>query len=185
MDTPDRGGEFMSGIAKRIFITFLVVVVILAAGLLFTYQIIPINWISFMEIQPSFRPMEDPLPVPPRSIPVEGAAFVPGSGSPFNPIPDDQASLARGQSFYEINCAICHGKQGKGDGPVAEELIRKPADLTGPNAKILSDGEIFQVISDGVQPPLGTKGGMPPLKENLSITDRWDVVNYVRSLQEQ
>jgi mono/diheme cytochrome c family protein len=175
----------MSGMAKRISLTFLVVVVILAVGLLFTYQIIPLDWISFMEIQPSFRPMEDPLPVPARSVPVEGAAFVPGAGSPVNPVPSSPDSLARGQSFYAINCALCHGNQGKGDGPIAKDLIRKPSDLTGVNVAPLSDGEIFQVITSGVQPPAGTKGGMPALRENLTVNDRWDVVNYVRSLQGQ
>jgi mono/diheme cytochrome c family protein len=175
----------MSSLAKRISITFLVVAVILAIGLLFTYQIIPINWIGFMEIQSSFRPMEDPLPVPPRSVPIEGAAFVPGAGSPVNPISPDQASQERGRGLYEINCAICHGEQGKGDGPVAEKLIRKPADLKGPNATSLSDGEIFLVITNGVQPPAATRGGMPDLKQNLSVEDRWDVVNYVRNLPAQ
>ena len=42
----------------------------------------------------------------------------------------------------------------------------------------LSDGELFMTITDGVA------GGMPSLKENLPTAEmRWDVVNYVRSLQ--
>ena len=53
------------------------------------------------------------------------------------------------------------------------------------NVTQLSEGEIFQVITDGVQPGEGRKGGMPNLRENLSVNDRWDVVNYVRSLQGQ
>jgi mono/diheme cytochrome c family protein len=175
----------MSVLAKRITITFLVVIVILAIGLLFTYQIIPINWIGFMEVQRSFRPMEDPLPVPPRSVPIEGAAFVPGAGSPANPIPSDPASLERGKAYYAVNCAICHGTQGQGDGPVAAKLVRKPSNLTGINATSLSDGELFIVLTNGITPPTGTKGGMPGLKENLTINDRWDLVNYVRSLPAQ
>jgi mono/diheme cytochrome c family protein len=175
----------MSSLTKRISLTFLVVAAILAIGLLFTYQIIPIHWVGFMEVQSSFRPMEDPLPVPPRSVPIDGAAFVPETGSPANPIPADQASLERGHVLYGINCAICHGELGKGEGSVAENLIRKPADLSSPNVTSLSDGEIFMVITNGVEPPTGIKGGMPGLKENLSIGDRWDVVNYVRSFPAQ
>jgi mono/diheme cytochrome c family protein len=175
----------MSGLAKRMTITLLILAIPLVLGLLFTYQIIPIDWVSFMEIQPSFLAMEDPLPLPPNSVPIEGAAYVPGAGSAINPISNDEASLARGQSMYQIHCSLCHGDKGKGDGPVAEALIRKPANLTSVNVIQLSEGEIFQVITDGVLPGEGRKGGMPSLRENLSISDRWDVVNYVRSLQAQ
>ena len=54
----------MSGLAKRIAITIGAFLAILALGLLLTYQVIHVDWITFMEIQPSFRPMEDPLPIP-------------------------------------------------------------------------------------------------------------------------
>lgn len=173
----------MSGLAKRIAITIGAFIAVLALGLLLTYQVIHIEWVSFMEIQPAFRPMEDPLPLPPNSVPVQGAAYVPDSGNPVNPIPSNQASRERGQTLYEINCELCHGKQGKGDGPVAEKLVRKPADLTGGNVEPLSDGEIFLIITDGVQLPKGSAGGMPALRENLAVIDRWDVVNFVRSLE--
>ena len=68
---------------------------------------------------------------------------------------------------------------------MAEKLVRKPSKLTGINVTSLSDGEIFMVITNGVIPPTGTKGGMPGLKENLAVGDRWDVVNYMRSLPAQ
>jgi mono/diheme cytochrome c family protein len=185
MDAPHGGNPIMSGLARRIIITLMILAVPLVVGLLFTFQIIKIDWVSMMEIQPSFRAMEDPLPVPPNSVPIEGAAFVPGSGSPANPIPPDSYSLARGQSYYEINCALCHGNIGKGDGSVAEKLVRKPTDLTGSDAAQLSDGEIFMVITNGIHPGSSRKGGMPDLRENLKINDRWDVINYVRNLQGQ
>ncbi|HSB67579.1 MAG TPA: c-type cytochrome [Anaerolineales bacterium] len=173
----------MNGLAKRIVITLAILAAPLVFGLLITYQVIHIDWISLMEIQPSFRPMENPLPVPANSVPIEGAAFVPGAGNPLNPIAADQASLRRGKTLYEVNCSLCHGEQGKGDGSVAEELIRKPPDLSGTNVTELSDGEIFLVITNGVNPGIGYQGGMPPLRENLEIEDRWDIVNYVRNLQ--
>ena len=173
------------GLANRIAITLAILATPLILGLLLTYQIIHIDWISFMEIQPSFRPMEEPLPVPPQSVPIQGAAYIPGVGSPENPIPSDQDSLARGQSLYEINCELCHGKDGSGGTLLAEKLSRKPTNLTGENVTLLSDGEIFFIIADGVQPPSGTKGGMPALRENLLVNDRWDTINYVRNLQGQ
>jgi mono/diheme cytochrome c family protein len=164
-------------LAKKFLITLVIVIVPLGIGLLFTYQVIDIQWISFMEIQPAYRPMEDPRQIPPNAVPVQGVAFLPNVGSPQNPVQADQNSVARGQYLYGINCALCHGPLGKGDGPVAEKLARKPANLTGPNVTQIDDGTIFLVISNGVP------GTMPPLRENLAVGDRWDVVNYVRTLK--
>ncbi len=43
----------------------------------------------------------------------------------------ESASAVRGHATYVNYCGSCHGKQGEGDGPVAEYLEPKPADLTG------------------------------------------------------
>ncbi len=72
---------------KRLFIVLGILVCPLILGLLITYQVIKVDWISFMEIQPSYTSMEDPLPLPPESVPVQGAAYVPGLGAPVNPVP--------------------------------------------------------------------------------------------------
>jgi mono/diheme cytochrome c family protein len=167
---------------KRIVITLSIPLALLLVGLLFTYQVIPIQWVSSMEIQPSFRPMENPLPVPARSVPVQGAAYLPGAGNPANPVAADPASIERGKNLYVTSCYVCHGG-GAGDGPVADKLTRKPANLTGVNVKELSDGEIFMVITSGVKFS-NNQISMPDLRENLAANDRWDVVNYVRSLQQ-
>ena len=169
------------GLLKRVLITLAVPVAILLVGLLFTYEIIPIRWVSTMEIQSSFDPMEDPLPVPERSVPVQGAAFIPGAGNPANPIPADQASIENGKSLYITSCYPCHGG-GAGDGPIAEKLTRKPANLTSDNVKQLTDGEIFIIISNGIKIS-NNQITMPDLRENLAVNDRWNVVNYVRSLK--
>ena len=146
--------------------------------LLFTYDFIKVDWISFMEIQPSFKPMERPLPVPAASIPVEGPAYVPGMGAPVNPVPADEVSLGRGAQLFSINCSHCHGTSGRGDGRVAPFLAQfKPADLTQPAIQSRSDGALFLTISTGVP------GRMPALNENLTVRDRWDVVNYLRTLK--
>jgi len=165
-------------VIKRLIILMMLLGAPFLLGLLFTYEIIDINWISFMEIQESFQPQESPLPLPPGSVPVDGANVAAGL-DPTNPVTRDEASLQRGQELFQINCALCHGPQGQGNGPFAAFLQNKPSNLTEGAAMGLSDGEIFRVISDGVE------GRMPPLRENLRIHDRWDVVNYVRSLQGQ
>jgi len=162
----------------RLLIIGFVVILLGGALLLFTYDVIKIDWISFMEIQPSYKPMENPLPVPAQSIPVEGAAFVPGMGAPVNPIKADDVSVARGAQLFNVNCSHCHGVGGQGNGLIATYLEkRRPANLTSDAVQSKSDGAIFLTISNGVP------GSMPPLNENLSVRDRWDVVNFIRTLK--
>lgn len=163
---------------RQLFGVFVVLGVIGGIILLFTFDIIKIEWISFMEVQPSYRQMENPLPVPARSIPIEGAVIIPGMGAPENPMPGDEASIVRGQELFAIHCQMCHGQTGEGTGPIAAFLIKfKPANLTTDVVQSKSDGSIFMTITNGLE------GRMPPLNENLTVSERWDVVNYVRTLQ--
>jgi mono/diheme cytochrome c family protein len=165
-------------IIKRMAMLFAVVIVAFAVIMLFTYDVIKIDWPSFMEIQPSFRPMEHPLPPPDSSIPVEGAVTIPNMGLPENPTLVDEASIARGKELFAINCQMCHGPAGEGNGTVAPFLLHfKPANLTTDVVQSKSDGSIFMTITNGLE------GRMPPLNENLTVSERWDVVNFVRTLK--
>ena len=86
---------------------------------------------------------------------------------------------------------MCHGEGAQGDGTVAAFLVKKkPADLTSEAVQSKSDGNWFLTISNGIWNPNNTlfpevqfSGQMPPLNENLSIRERWDVVNYLRTLK--
>lgn len=76
----------------------------------------------------------------------------------------------------ETNCVACHGPAGKGDGPAAAALPPpKPADWTSARVQSESDGELFWKISNG-------RGAMPPWK-HLPEKDRWEIVNYIRTLK--
>jgi mono/diheme cytochrome c family protein len=161
---------------KRLVSLLVVVAVLGGILMLFTYDVIKLDWISFMEIQPSYKPMENPLPVPPDSIPIEGAAYVPGMGSPVNPVEVDDVSIERGAELFRLNCVICHGEKGMGDGVIGTFFANKPANLTTVTVQALSDGSIFLVISNGVE------GRMPALNENLNVRERWDLVNFIRTL---
>lgn len=161
---------------RQLFGVFVVLGILGAIVLIFTFDIIKIEWVSFMEIQPSYRQMEDPLPVPARSIPVEGPITIPGMPPPENPVEADETSVTRGSNLYEIHCQMCHGQTAQGNGPVAAFLANKPANLTTPVVQSKSDGSIFLTITNGVE------GKMPPLNENLTISERWDLVNFIRTL---
>jgi len=162
---------------RRLFLLLLGVGLVMASVLLFTYEVIRIDWVSFMEIQPAHKWGENPLPIPPRSVPLEGPASIPNMGAPENPLAADEVSIARGAELYSIHCALCHGESGKGNGVLANFLQNKPSDLTGAAVQSKSDGALFLTITNGVL------GRMPPLNENLTLRERWDVVNYMRTLK--
>jgi mono/diheme cytochrome c family protein len=167
-----------SVILKRLGVLFAAVAVLVGISLLFSEDIIKIQWTSFMSISPAQQPMEHPLPVPSQSIPIEGPAYLSNRGAPTNPVPADQTSIARGAELFQINCSACHGLDGKGQGPVSAFLQpKKPTDLTSPAVQFLSDGAIFLVITQG------RPGAMPALNENLTVRERWDVVNFIRTMK--
>lgn len=102
----------------------------------------------------------------------------PDAAKAKNPVTADATSIAAGKQLFEKNCASCHGKTGKGDGMMGEELNPKPADLTSTTRKHgTTDGEVFAVVKDGVK---GT--GMKGFNSKLTTHQLWDVVNYVQTL---
>ncbi len=161
---------------KQLLVVFAVLAILAGALLLFSYDIIKIQWVSFMGVQPSFGNMEQPLPVPSRSIPVEGPAFIPGLGAPTNPVPADAVSVTRGAQLFATHCVMCHGVKGEGNGQLAALLANKPINLTLPITQTKNDGALFFTISNGVA------GRMPALNENLTVRERWDVINFLRTL---
>ena len=166
----------LSVIIRRLAMIFAAAGLALAVLMLFTYDIIKIEWPSFMEIQPSYRQMENPLPVPERSIPIEGPVAIPGMLPPENPVEADEASIRRGGQLYAAHCQMCHGQTAEGNGPIAPFLANRPANLTTPVVQAKSDGSLFLTITNGVN------GKMPPLNENLTVPERWDLVNYLRTI---
>jgi len=176
---------------KQLVAVFAVLLVLVGALGIFAFDVIKIDWISFMEIQPSFGIQEKPLAVPAQSIPVEGAAYIPGNGAPTNPVPADETSIARGAQLFATHCQMCHGETGEGNGTVSAFLVKKkPADLTSEAVQGKSDGSLFLTISNGIFNPNNSlfpniqfSGQMPPLNENLNVRERWDVVNYIRTLK--
>jgi len=95
-----------------------------------------------------------------------------------NPITSTHESIAAGQKIYSKTCAMCHGKTGDADGPAVIELNIHPAKLSDSRLATESDGALFWKITTGKKP-------MPAYGKRLSETDRWHLVNYVRTLSKQ
>jgi len=92
-----------------------------------------------------------------------------------NPVAGGAKAVEAGKKVAQVNCVLCHGESGKGNGPGAAALNPKPADWTSNKVQQESDGELFWKISNG-------RGPMPSWK-HLPETDRWSVVHYIRSLK--
>jgi mono/diheme cytochrome c family protein len=96
----------------------------------------------------------------------------------------DQTDLSEGKKVFETRCFVCHGRDGKGDGPSATGLSEKPQDLTDPNwQKSNSDDLIGIVIKQGGV-AIGKTGAMPP-NPDLTQAQIQSLVAFVRSLAHQ
>ena len=92
-----------------------------------------------------------------------------------NPVAATPATLAEGKQLYAKHCENCHGENGDGKGQKAPELSTAPTDFTkAPKWTARADGELFYRITKGRQP-------MPAFDDKLSETERWEVIDYIRT----
>lgn len=112
-----------------------------------------------------------------------GEALIVAQGNPDaaklkNPVAASAESIAAGKQVYTRYCAVCHGTSGHGGS--GSDISAPAPDLTDNEWKHGStDGEIFDVIKNGVPPELN----MEPWGDRIKDTDIWNVVNYIRSLK--
>lgn len=87
-----------------------------------------------------------------------------------NPVPATDESLAIGAGLFENNCQICHGADGKGGSLAPDLTLHVPAH---------GDGFLFGSISEGF-PVDSAEPLMPAFKAQLTETERWHLVNFLR-----
>ena len=93
-----------------------------------------------------------------------------------NPLKNDNKSSAFGKKIFSQLCAVCHGPKGKGDGMAGAGLTPKPTNLTSDVVQSQSDGAIFWKITKGRAP-------MASYKDLLPEKQRWQIINYIRTLK--
>jgi len=94
-----------------------------------------------------------------------------------NPLPNEDAVLADGKELYNRFCTHCHGATGGGDGLVGQVYLG----VTPYNSAAVKDkgeGHIYHVITHG-------KGRMQAHASQLEPMERWKIVRYVQTLQNQ
>jgi high-affinity iron transporter len=95
-----------------------------------------------------------------------------------NPVSPTPEGIAAARIIYENRCANCHGVNGDGKGPKADELSVAPADFR--NSRVMAavtDGELYWQITKGARP-------MPSF-ESLSEQERWQLVDYIRTFAQR
>jgi mono/diheme cytochrome c family protein len=94
-----------------------------------------------------------------------------------NAVASSPESINEGKSLYTTHCKSCHGTKGLGDGSKAAQLKTEPGDFSTAEFQSQSDGSIFYKTSEG-------RDDMPGFKKKIpDADDRWNVVNYVRTLK--
>ncbi len=93
-----------------------------------------------------------------------------------SPVAADAALLARGHDRYGIYCMPCHDERGEGKGVLSERAKVPTANLLDARIRGLSDGEMFDTITNG-------KGLMAGYRYPIGAHDRWAIIAYVRDMQ--
>ena len=96
--------------------------------------------------------------------------------NPFAAVANQEKVLKDGKRLYGYICITCHGPHAKGKGKISDKFPPAP-DLTTDLYKNKEDGYIYHRITFG-------SAIMPGYGHALSSDERWKVVSYLRTLQE-
>ncbi len=92
-----------------------------------------------------------------------------------NPLLPTKENLELGKNKFNIYCSPCHGYLAEGDSRLKGSFPNPPS-LHSQKVRNWSDGRIYHVIVEG-------QNVMPSYSYQLSIEERWAVINYIRVLQ--
>jgi mono/diheme cytochrome c family protein len=137
--------------------------------------------VTYKDQAQGFTPPEGTVPIDGGEAPVSNIIDA-ASDVLVNPRAANLGSIENGRVQYERFCSACHGISGLGDGPVSmTSAIKGPLAgvlaIAGPTsiARIRSDGHIYTTIRYGRR--------RMPSYSRIQPDDRWDIVNYLRYLE--
>ncbi len=134
-----------------------------------------------MAYQASIRPWQSGEQPAEGAVPVTGLEPNPEDAQAVdaveNPVPSDPASIARGRALFADHCQPCHGPGGDGHG-VLEKELGELVPLSELVTADVTDGYVYGVIRNGGL-------SMPAYGPDLTVRERWDLVNYLRTLGQQ
>ena len=150
---------------------------------------VTLPWDKDMQDQPSMKPQDSVIATNQSTVPVGGKdrfsppkdiielvqARLEAGRTLVNPIAKSPESLARGRQMYELHCLVCHGEQGRGDGPVGRKFVPQPMELNLDYVQLQPDGQIYYTISHG-------SIAMPAYWQAISPDDRWHLVNFIKEV---
>lgn len=172
----------MKGLHWRNLARILCLLAIPAVGL-------TLPWDKDMQDQPSMKPQDslvaeinDSIPVggrdvypPPKDVIELVRARLDAGRTLVNPIAISPESLARGREMYDTHCIVCHGAQGRGNGPVGQKFVPQPMELNLDYVQLQPDGQLFYTISHGSL-------AMPFYRQAIAAQDRWHLVNFIKEV---
>jgi mono/diheme cytochrome c family protein len=96
-----------------------------------------------------------------------------------SPPKNSPASIAAGNALFGMDCASCHGQDGRTPTPIGKSMYPRALDLSSREVQQMSDRELFWVIKNGIR-----LSGMPGFARINSDQEIWELTYYVRSLKQ-
>ena len=87
------------------------------------------------------------------------------------------AAIRAGQRQFDIFCSACHGRLGNGQGMIVQRGLTRPPSFHIDRLKNAPDQHFYDVITHGF-------GGMYSYNDRTSPSERWEIVYYIRALQQ-
>ena len=88
----------------------------------------------------------------------------------------DYGLLKRGQERYDIFCAPCHDRTGRGNGMIVQRGLKQPLSMHEDRLREAPIGHFFDVMTNGF-------GAMYSYSSRIPVEDRWAIAAYIRALQ--
>lgn len=99
------------------------------------------------------------------------------AGAPPPPVPLNAAAIAQGKALFGMDCATCHGQDGRHPAPIGQSMYPRVADLGSAQVQRLSRRELFWVVQNGIR-----FTGMPGFGRINSDQEIWELADYVHTL---